>query len=306
MADFSFLQNKTTGKWVVFAPRRAKRTNVAGKKKEGVCPFCIGREHDEPELYRVGGTHGDSNWQIRVIPNKFPFTPHHELIIHSPDHHKNIDELPFSQVELLIQTYQVRYRILQKHGQVYIFHNHGFEGGESQHHPHTQVTVIPKSMTLNIPPLDTDFLYKEPFQLIHRPKTPKNILETDHFLLFCPETSNWPDEVWLAPKHPNTTFGQLTAHQITDLAFVLSRLIQIFDTRHGSEFPFNFYIYPGSNWYLRLIPRLKTLGGFELGTQIIVNTQDPKETFAFIREHFWEPDHEKIRSDHTADYWRGV
>src|SRR5256885_16712687 len=108
MADFEFRRHKEKGKWVIFAPRRSKRTN-AGKKKEPICPFCIGREEDEPEIYRVGGKPGDSNWQIRVIPNKFPFTPHHEIIIHSPDHHKNIDELPFSQVELLLQTYRQRF-----------------------------------------------------------------------------------------------------------------------------------------------------------------------------------------------------
>lgn len=101
-------------------------------------------------------------------------------------------------------------------------------------------------------------------------------------------------------------FGSITDVEVTDLAFVISRLIQIYDLRHGYEFPFNFYIAPGKNWYLRLIPRLKILGGFELGTNIIVNTQDPKETFAFIREHFWSPDPEKIKGEHKAEYLKSV
>jgi len=45
----------------------------------------------------------------------------------------------------------------------------------------------------------------------------------------------------------------------------------------GADFPFNFYIYPGGDWYLRLIPRVKTPGGFEIGTGILVNTTDPKQ-----------------------------
>lgn len=293
MPDFEFRKHPITGKPVILAPRRSKRTNENGKK-ESICPFCIGRELDDGELYRVGGSTGDSNWKIRVIPNKFPFTPNHEIVIHSPDHHKNFDELPFEQVELIFQTYRQRFRMHEREGQVYIFHNRGHAAGESLPHPHTQLTVVPKNVQLGIQPLDMQ-QYRS-----------KDVVETDHFLVFCPQTSDWPDEVWVVPKKQRGIFGSITDQEVTDIAFVLSRLIQIFDLRHGYEFPFNFYIAPGKNWYLRLIPRLKILGGFELGTNVIVNTQDSKETFAFIKEHFWQPDREKIKTDHAAEYLRSV
>src|SRR5688572_29761681 len=145
MADFTFLKNKTTGKYVILAPRRSKRTNVGGKATD-VCPFCIGQEAQEEELYRVSknnvilvsdeGAHPgsetkdsgqarmtnnkDSDWAVRVIPNKFPFTPHHEIIIHSPDHHKNIDELALPQVELIFETYRQRFNENKQYGEVYI------------------------------------------------------------------------------------------------------------------------------------------------------------------------------------------
>jgi UDPglucose--hexose-1-phosphate uridylyltransferase len=133
-----------------------------------------------------------------------------------------------------------------------------------------------------------------------------DILETEHFLIFCPATSEWPDEVWIAPKQNGGGFGMIKDAEITDLSFVLSRLVGIFDLRHGHEFPFNFYIPPLKNWYLRLIPRGKVIGGFELGTNIMVNTQDPAETFNFINEHFWKPDREKIKSQHLAEYGKKV
>lgn len=296
MADFAFLKHPWIQKPVILAPRRAKRTNENGKK-EPICPFCIGKEAEEEELYRVGGVKGDSNWKIRVIPNKFPFTPRHELVIHSPDHHKNFDELPFEQVELIFQTYRQRFLTHERHGQVYIFHNRGHAAGESLPHPHTQITVVPNNVKLDVLPLDTS---------IYKVRDDHHMVETDHFVIFCPETSDWPDEVWVAPKKQRNLFGSLTDPEVTDLAFVLSRLIQIYDVRHGYEFPFNFYIAPGKNWYLRLVPRLKILGGFEVGTNIIVNTQDPKETFTFIREHFWQPDTEKIKGEHKAEYLKSV
>jgi UDPglucose--hexose-1-phosphate uridylyltransferase len=76
--------------------------------------------------------------------------------------------------------------------------------------------------------------------------------------------------------------------------------------RHGHEFPFNFYISPRKEWYLRIIPRIKTLGGFELGTGVSVNTQDPRETIKFIKEHFESPNVEKILSEHRAKYHKSV
>ena len=307
MADFSFLKNEFTQKWIISAPRRSHRTNMDGATP--TCPFCPGLEKENSELYRVGGEFGDSNWRILTIANKFPFTPHHEIVIHSTDHHKNFDELPFSQVELIFQTYKERFLVNKKKGDVYIFHNRGHSAGESIPHPHTQIAVVPNKVVLEIQPLPSMVTkaQKSHSGLFRRfARTNSDILTTEQFMLFCPETSEWPDEVWLAPKKAGKMFGEITDVQLTDLAFAFSRLIQIFDLRHGQEFPFNFYIYPGKNWYLRMIPRIKILGGFELGTGIMVNTQKPKETMAFIKEHFWEPDHEKIRTEHRAKFAKSV
>ena len=289
--DFKFIQNPVSKKWVISAPRRAKRPDEA-KGTEPVCPFCVGREANEEEVYRIGGNPGDSNWQVRVIHNKFPFAPIHEVIIHSPDHHKSFDELPLSQSELILKTFRERFQTHQDKGQVYIFHNHGEGGGESLPHPHSQLAVVPEHVKMDIPRLHVSS--EGEFQ------------ETAYFMLSCPVTSQWPDEVWIFPKNRGRLFSEITDEEIKDMAKTLYRLIQIMDLRHGHEFPFNFYIYPGGDWYLRLIPRVKSLGGFELGTGVYVNTQDPKETIAFIKEHFEVPNEDKIRKEHQANYKRTV
>lgn len=287
--DFKFIENSISKKWIISSPRRAGRPDIA-KGSEPVCPFCYGNETREKESYRVGGKDGEVNWQIRVIPNKFPFAPIHEIVIHSPDHHKNFDELPLSQNELILSTYKQRFQAHQDKGQVYIFHNHGMSGGESLPHPHSQIAVIPDFVKLDISP----FLEPQDFQ------------ETEHFRIFCPEFSEWPDEIWINPKKSGKFYGEIENGEIKDLAKALYRLIQIFDLRHGNEFPFNFYIAPFKNWYLRIIPRIKTLGGFEVGTNISVNTQDPKETLEFIKEHFEAPNEAKIRQEHQAKYHKAV
>lgn len=322
--DFKFLQNPVSKKWVILAPRRAKRPDIS-KGSEPICPFCLGKELGEKEVYRVGGKEGDSNWRIRVIPNKYPFAPIHEVIIHSPDHNKNFDQLPLHQVELIMKTYRQRYLTHQKKGQVFIFHNRGEAGGESLPHPHTQLAVVPLDIKMDIARLSTTASFESGPQPISWSASPQggptsdsannselgkmeheSAVLTPHFYLFCPKSSQWPDEVWVAPKKRGRAFGETTDGEIADLSYTLSRLIQIFDLRHGNDFPFNFYIYPGGDWYLRIIPRVKTLGGFELGTGVYVNTQDPNETISFIKEHFVSPNQEKIRTHHQAGYGRRV
>jgi UDPglucose--hexose-1-phosphate uridylyltransferase len=198
---------------------------------------------------------------------------------------------------LILKTYRERYNLHKGQGQVYIFNNHGIAGGESLPHPHTQLTVVPNDVTLDMARLAT------PTEMGKVAKD-QVFKETNHFVIFCPKTSQWPDEVWIAPKERGNLFGSIKDPQISDLAFTLTRLIQIFDLRHGSEFPYNFYIYPGGDWYLRIIPRVKVLGGFETGTGIMVNTQDPQETIEFIKAHFDHPNEEEIRTVHCATYHR--
>ncbi len=290
--DFKFIKNFAANKWVIFSPRRSARPDIANGE-EPHCPFCYGNDSKEKESYRVGGNAGEDNWQIIVKPNKFVFAPIHELVIHSPDHHKNFDELPLSQNELILKTYRERFKAHQDKGQVFIFHNHGTEGGASLPHPHSQIVVIPDFVKLEVPEVDFS-------------KEKEDYLETENFIIFAPISSQWPDEAWIAPKKEAGFYSEITDEEVKDLAKALYRLVQIFDLRHGQEFPYNFYISPFKNWYLRIIPRQKVLGGFEVGTNVWVNTQDPRETIAFIKEHFEAPNEEKIRNEHRAKYHKAV
>lgn len=288
--DFKFLQQDSTGRYVISAPRRAERPDAAHEHIKSACPFCPGQEGKGEEVYRVENK-DEEGWLVRVIANKYPFAPIHEVIIHAPDHHKNFEELPLSHVVLILQTYRQRFNTHREQGNVYIFHNRGFAAGESIPHSHTQLAVSPFTIPVNTPKLSA---------------LPDEKLQTTFFSLFCPPDSEWPDEVWVAPNLSGKYFGDATDEELKDLSDTLQRLVRMFGARHGHEFAFNFYIYPKDNWYLRFIPRQKTLGGFELATGIMVNTQRPIDTFAFLEEHFAETNKEKIRQTHTADYKRHV
>jgi len=130
MVDFTFIQNSLAGQWVISAPKRSKRPDQfahssSGKEGMNVCPFCPGKEKEEQSVFRIGGNNDDQNWIVRVINNKYPFAPIHEVIIHSQDHHKNFDELPLFQTEAIMQAFRQRYNTHKDKGSVFILHNHG-------------------------------------------------------------------------------------------------------------------------------------------------------------------------------------
>ncbi len=231
---------------------------------------------------------------MRVIPNKFPFTSLHEIVIHSPNHeNSHISDFPVAHVQWILETYINRYNALKHHGTVCIFRNTGHDAGESIGHAHSQIAVIPKDTNITVPRLEDDLGYR------------KEYFEVKDFTIMCPPYSQWPDEVWIVPERRGRAFGEISYEELESLAFTLKRTIQILNIRHGHNFPNNYYIYPYKDWYLRLIPRAKILGGFEIASGIFVNTQDPKETMEFIKEHFYQDDEEEIQKD-KAEYRKGV
>jgi len=267
-----------TQRWVIIAPARTTRPNdVKGQEvpKPKGCPFCSGNEAaTPPEVYRIGPGEADTpGWQVRIVPNLFPITDTHEVFIHSTSHTENVDKLPPEQITRILTAYRDRFRAHANDGQVIIFCNHGYHAGASLAHPHSQLVVVPKQINL-------DSLSREPIA---------NIVETNgHFVMYCPEFSQWPYETWIAPKTDTGKFGDITDPEITDLADVLSRSLKriaaMFATssirpkdRLGDPLAYNYYISHTDNWFVRIIPRFIHRAGFELGTGLNVNIVDPTQ-----------------------------
>lgn len=277
-----YVPDVKTQRWVIIAPGRTSRPDkVEPKSNGGVCPFCVGNEHlTPPEVYRIGPGEKDTpGWFVRVVPNKFPITDIHEVIIHSPDDKNDIEKLPLDQVTRVLTAYRDRYLAHQDDGQVLIFCNHGFHAGASLKHPHSQLAVIPKQINL-------DTLSREPIANV--------VEENKRFVTYCPDFSQWPFEVWIAPKDGGGKFGEIGNEDVADLAMVLQITLQKLEKVAASpplglkpgeqEFVYNYYIYHLENWYIRITPRFIHRAGFELGTGLSVNVVDPVETARILRE----------------------
>jgi len=266
-----YVPDVRTQRWVVISPGRISRPDDAAPAKP-VCPFCVGNESmTPPEVYRIGqGEKDKPGWRVRVVPNKYPVTDIHEVIIHSPDDSRDIEKLSLAQVTTIMTVYRDRYRAHEANGQVMIFCNHGFHAGASLKHPHSQLVVVPKQINL-------DVLSREPVANI--------VEEQDAFTSYCPEFSQWPYETWIVPRDGGIRFGDTPDGELPKLAhtlqYTLQRIERVFlkskvtVSDRTTQFVYNYYIYPGDQWYLRIVPRFIHRAGFELGTGLNVNVVDP-------------------------------
>ncbi|MCH7541350.1 hypothetical protein IH981_01050 [Patescibacteria group bacterium] len=199
---------------------------------------------------------------MRVVPNKYPFAPVHEVIIDSPDHSKTFFDFKPEHVAKIFKVYKERFKHWKDKGQVVIFYNYGVKAAASLPHPHAQLAVVPKEVQMDIT----------------RAVVPENIIhETRYFSVFIPSASGWPYEVWFLPKRRGRMFDDISTEEINDLSQLLLIVLKKIEKFLGEKFPFNFHIYHGGDWYLRLIPRTRVLGGFELATGVFVHSKSPKE-----------------------------
>lgn len=274
---FEFVQNPVTKKWVIRSLIRGSRPK-SSKGLEPTCPFCPGRETMTPsEVYRLepgkDTSEQDTKWEIRVVPNKFPFAPIHELIIHSPDHHKNLAELSLHQVEKLVWVYRQRVQTHRDDGNfAFIFNNTGVEAGSSLPHAHTQLVALPPQVKIQVDPLG---------------EVNNIVWETKHFQVFCPKYSGMPFELWAAPKKRTERgrgFWEIEDGELFDFAFIVSKVAKAVHKKFGHQAPYNFYIYPGGDWYWRLVPRDRVLGGFEIATGVFVNSAPDEEVLSYYRK----------------------
>ena len=206
----NYISDSSNLHWMVSNPARTTRTGMDGKSFR--CPFCADNESDTPpETYRAGeGEPNKPGWQVRVFANLFPITDIHEVVVHSPDHEKNIENFSLEQVENIIKTYINRFNFFKEKGKVFIFHNYSLISGASLVHPHSQISVVPNDIPTNT--------------IAVQPAI--NIIEQNNdFVSYCPEYSEWSYEIWIKALG-QSKFEDLKDSEIKNLANILQLMIK--------------------------------------------------------------------------------
>lgn len=276
----TYRQNLITGDPILFAPERAARPNAFRDSAQNArCPFCPGNEEDTPpEVARIG-----EPWSARVFPNKYPATPHHEVIIESPVHEASFAEIadPAAVVDLYRQRYrEVIARQDVKHA--CLFKNQGTRAGASMTHLHSQLIGTP----FRPPRVEREaaaFARAGECPLCAAiPRHGRDGLmaaENEHFAWFAPYGSSMTYQQWIVPKRHQAELTTLSRDEVEALAdFLVRASAATLRLSPAMNWVFmNFAEEPAAHFYVDLFPRMTMVAGYELGTGTWIGIVDPAE-----------------------------
>ena len=306
-----------TGRRVWFVPGRSGRPSdwipkgEAAPKDAEDCPFCPGHEdRTPPEIYALRDDPADlTSWRIRVIPNKYPISESHELIIETPEHDVDLADLSQAHLAEIVTVYRDRMTARARDGRwrsLALFKNHGRPAGASRAHPHAQLIGLPF-----VPPLirvelqqarrayrrRNRCLYCETIE--REIQTGERVIElAERFVVWSPYAARMSLECWVLPRRHTADFLAIKPEEIASLACLLGRTLRrlkaILPPR---AYAYNFYVHmlPVSaahahpeqaqsyHWHLEIVPRLGRLAGLEWGTGLYVNPVFPEEAARMLR-----------------------
>lgn len=299
---------------------RGKEEHATVPERLDTCPFCPGNESMTPGALAQAGD--GAAWRVRAVPNRFAvFSPigsleprgddyrrsmdgvgRHEVIIQTPLHNAPEARFPDGQMREVVLMYLERYRAMAADERIEViipFKNHGLRAGTSLSHPHAQMAGVPL--------VPTHMLYRieEPLHYYREKRScvfcrmlaeeladGKRIIdENDSFVSFVPFASSTPFETWIVPRAHRPSFGSIGDAEAGDLAAILGSLLRrVYEGLNNPDYNYVIRSAPRGqrnaeflHWYLKFVPRLTWVAGFELGTGMFINVVSPEESARFLR-----------------------
>lgn len=305
-------------RWAIIAGNRGKRPSdfiqEGEKEDDKTCFFCPGQEEcTPPEISRIPG--GKTGWRVRCFPNKFPaLIPEtgdattgllesrpaygrHEIVVETPGHGKTLTDLSVKHMCEVLDMYIQRLDELYKDKRtayVSVFKNHGRESGASLTHSHTQIITTPIT-----PPLLSEKMVKnKQYEKEHgvcgycdiarrEAGGERMIIENRDYVSIAPYASRFPFETWIIPKRHLTDLRDADDKTLGKMAKIL--LGTLGKIRVGLSNPaYNLMLFQSPrdgelHLHWEIAPRISRWAGFEVGTEIIINTMPPEEAARHLR-----------------------
>ena len=286
------------------------------------CPGNESQTPDE--VLRLPSSAKVSVWDVRVVPNRFGAlsgagdtarkTEGHlfrkmdgvgvnEVIIETPSHNTPMALMTYEHVEKVLLAYRARYNTLKKNRQlkfIGIFKNHGWASGTSLIHPHSQLVATPIVGTYYRRKFDVAVDYYDDVgkclycDLIAEElgNGERVVAETKGFIILHPYASHVPYETWIIPKMHYASFGLFPPIYLTELSMVLrDALLCLYRELSNPAFNYTFDTSttgdekdPYYHWHIRIVPRLTTIAGFEMGSGIYITTAMPEDTARVMKQ----------------------
>jgi UDPglucose--hexose-1-phosphate uridylyltransferase len=249
--------------WVIIATDRGRRPRDFLVEKEinsvTSCPFCYGNEDKTPgEIFAIRpyGPPNSPNWQVRVIPNKYPVLRiegvlnnrgyglydvmngigAHEVIVETPDHDKGMADLTPAEITRVLISYRSRFLDLRRDMRfryMVLFKNHGAQAGATLSHAHSQLIAVPLTPPVAATELKICrefYAGKERcifcdlinFELACGDRVVKEFAD---FVIFTPYAACFPFELRLYPKRHSHDFALMNDGDLAELSVAMKDML---------------------------------------------------------------------------------
>jgi UDPglucose--hexose-1-phosphate uridylyltransferase len=293
-------------------------------------------ERTPPETWAErpeGGAENAPGWRLRAVPNLYPAlageeaserrapaggprdplreaargsqpdlfarspaSGHHEVIVHSPHHHRSLAELADCMpLDLVLAGWRTRMRALSGSASyLQLIVNEGAEAGASLEHSHAQLYAlgfVPAAVARERERARAYYETTAGGQLLADVVTEevrrreRLVAIDDEAALVCPWASRSPFELRLIPRSPQARFEDDDRG-----AGMLHAAVRALATRFGAEVGLNLWVRTAPRgaepfcWHIDLVPRLAIKAGFELSTGVDINTYPPERAAWELRE----------------------
>ena len=290
-------------------------------ERDDRCPFCPGNEDQTPpEIDRLPR---EGAWAVRVVPNMYAALSgdgsvsrtgpplfremrgvgSHEVVIESTRHDARLDEMAVEDVARAVEMWRIRYRALiaLEHIQaVVVFKNFGPLAGTSLVHTHSQVVATPVFLPRLLRRLDVATRYAdENGSCVYddvvdaeRDAGVRIVRTSGAFVAFEPFAAGSPFETWIAPTRHQASFGELDDEDVEDLAGIIKDVLRAIRIGCGDP-DYNLVMFSAPSngrtdrvfhWHIKVVPKLATPAGFELGSAMSINIEPPERAAEVLRE----------------------
>ena len=325
-------RDPVTGRWVIISTERRKRPGdflvepVVPAAADGFCPFCEGNEAHTPRevlSYRRGGGANGPEWDLRVVPNKFPALQvegdldrqgeglfdkmngigAHEVIIETPEHGGTLASLPVAAIERVLWAFRERVLDLKQDRRfrsILLFKNFGTAAGAHLDHPHSQLIalpIVPRQLKDELDGARAHHAQKERCvycDIIRQELADavRVVAENADFVAISPYAPRFAFETWLMPRRHGASFENAARHEYESLARMLKEVMQRMNRMLVSP-PYNLVVHSAPfeegladvyHWHIEIMPKLTRVAGFERGTGFYINPTAPEEAAQVLRD----------------------
>ena len=255
-----------------------------------------------------------TDWSVRVFESKEPAvstsTPntysdrplysepaygYHYVVVASPNHKDSLATISVEQWSNVLVVVQDRLRWLYtQKGVTYvsIYVNHGKESGTNVQHSHINMvsfSTLPPIIEAEAEASHRILNEKGVCPMCQAKDVeiagPRQILQTEGFIAFCPWAPSYPFEFWICPKKHNTSFSKITQKEINDVSLILRATLGGL-TKEVKDVSFNlaFHLSPEKknsrqiHWHIEVYPITGSWSGLERGYGVFLNTTSPENS----------------------------